>query len=272
MIYLGRILTEPNFKAAEGDKKAFATFSLALNTRKEEDGTYKSDFIRCKAFGYAAERIAETWSKDEDVVLEGNLVMGNDYTNKDGELVPGTWELNINKKHEYNTVCVESQGDRIIRGRIANFGNAIRYFAGSGEKKSTAYVTVSVSKGYKKEGEEYYKEELKKLVLFGAAADAVNENYSNGDFITIVGRAQAGKDYTNNEGEIVDGGEEILVNRLHGFAPTGKTESTTKSSAPKTAPGKAPTFAKAPTTAPKVGLTPKSAPGKKLPGLAPKKK
>lgn len=271
MIYLGRILTEPNFKAAEGEKKAFANFSLAINTRKEEDGTYKSDFIRCKAFGYAAERIAETWSKEEDVVLEGHLQMGNDYTNNEGELVAGTWELNINKKHEYNTLCVESQGDRIIRGRIANFNNAIRYFAGSGEKKSTAYVTVSVSKGYKKEGEEYYKEELKKLVLFGAAADAVNENFSGGDFITVVGRAQAGKDYTNNEGEIVDGGEEILVNRLHGFAPAGKAQAATTSKAPK-APAKAPSFAKAPGTAPKApGIAPK-APGKKLPGLAPKKK
>lgn len=276
MLYFGRILSEPNFKAAEGEKKAFVSFSLALNTRKEEDGTYKSDFIRCKAFGYAAERIHETWTKEEDVVLEGNLVMGQDYTNNEGELVTGTWELIINKKHEYNTLCLESQGDRIIRGKIANFDNSIRYYEGSADKKSLAYVTVSVSKGYKKEGEEYYKEELKKLVLFGNAADAVNENYQKGDFITVIGRAQAGKDYTNNNGDIVDGGEEILVNRLHGFAPVRKDgNKTTSSTAPtfvkgtpgKTAPKAAPALNKVPGKMPA-----KSLPGKKLPGLTPKKK
>ena len=130
----------------------------------------------------------------------------------------------------------------------------MRYFAGSGEKKSLMSLTVRVSKGYKKEGSEYYEEQLVKLVLFGTAADAVNENYSNGDFITVQGRAQAGKDY-EKDGEIIDGGEEILVNKLFGFAPAGKTASTgakksTGSAAPKKA---APSFApaKAPGAAPK---------------------
>lgn len=265
-IFIGRILSEPNFRAAEGDKKAFVSFSLAINTKKEEDGTYKSDFMRCKAFGYAAERIAETWSKEEDVVLEGNIVMGNDYTNNEGELVTGNWELLVNKKHEYNTLNMTSQGDRLIRGRIANFANAMKYFAGSEEKKSLMYLTVGVSKGYKKEDSEYYEEQLIKLVLFGTAADAVNENYSNGDFITVQGRAQAGKDYTNNEGEIVDGGEEILVNKLFGFAPAGKAASTGTKKSGTTAPKKtAPSFApaKAPGAAPKA---PAGGP-KKLSGL-----
>ena len=267
-IFIGRILSEPNFRAAEGEKKAFVSFSLAINTRKEEDGTYKSDFMRCKAFGYAAERIAETWSKEEDVVLEGNIVMGNDYTNNEGEIVTGTWELLVNKKHEYNTLNMTSQGDRLIRGRIANFSNAMRYFAGSGEKKYLMYLTVGVSKGYKKEGSEYYEEQLIKLVLFGNAADAVNENYSNGDFITVQGRAQAGKDY-EKDGEIVDGGEEILVNKLFGFAPAGKAASTgAKKSTGATAPKKAgaPSFApaKAPGAAPKA---PTAGGPKKLGGL-----
>lgn len=245
--FIGRILSEPKFYPASEDKKAFALFSLAINTRKQEDDTYKSDFLNCKANGYAAERIAETWSKDEDVVLEGYLQMGKDYTNNDGELVPGNWELNVIKKHEYNTLYMASQGDRLVRGRIANFENAMKYFAGSGEKKSLMYLTVSVSKGYKKEDSDYYEEQLIKLVLFDKAADAVNENYSNGDFITVSGRAQAGKDYTNNDGELVDGGEEIVVNRLHGFAPAGKSNSgEKKTAAPKKSAGAPPK--KAPTT------------------------
>lgn len=248
--FIGRILTEPTFKAAEGEgdnaKKAFARFSLAMNTKKQEDGTYKSDFLNCVAFGYAAERIANNWSKEEDVVLEGNLQMGKDYTNSEGEIVPGNWEANITKKHEYNTLNVTSQGDRLIKGRIANFDNAMKYFAGSDNKKSLMYLTVSVSKGYKKEDSEYYEEQLIKLVLFGNAADAVNENYTNGDFITVIGRSQAGKDY-EKDGEVMDGGEEILVNRLIGFAPANKAASTSKEKkpaaptfAPAKAPGKAP--------------------------------
>ena len=269
-IFIGRILSEPKFYPASGEgesaKKAFAMFSLAINTRKQEDGTYKSDFINCKANGYAAERIVENWSKEEDVVLEGNLVMGKDYE-KDGEIVPGNWEVQVTKKHEFNSLNVTSQGDRLVRGRIANFGNAMRYFAGSGEKKSLMYLTVGVSKGYKKEGGDYYEEQLIKLVLFGNAADAVNENYSNGDFITVLGRAQAGKDY-EREGEMVDGGEEILVSRLFGFAPSGKsTEGNKKASAP--AKKGAPTFT--PAGAPKVGGpkagAPKMGGPKKLTGL-----
>lgn len=256
--FIGRILSEPKFYPASEDKKAFALFSLAINTRKQEDDTYKSDFLNCKANGYAAERIAETWSKDEDVVLEGYLQMGKDYTNNDGELVTGNWELNVIKKHEYNTLYIASQGDRLIRGRIANFDNAMKYFAGSGEKKSLMYLTVSVSKGYKKEDSEYYEEQLIKLVLFDKAADAVNENYSNGDFITISGRAQAGKDY-EKDGEMVDGGEEIVVNRLHGFAPAGKSTEKFEKKAPAKKPAGAP-----PKKAPTAGA---SKPGK----LAPKK-
>lgn len=266
--FTGRILSEPMFKAGEGEgenaKKAFARFSLAINTKKLEDGTYKSDFLNCVAFGYAAERIANNWSKEEDVVLEGNLQMGNDYTNGEGELVTGTWEANIAKKHEYNTLNVTSQGDRLVKGRIANFNNAMKYFEGSGDKKSLMYLTVSVSKGYKKEGGEYYEEQLIKLVLFGTAADAVNENYTNGDFITVLGRAQAGKDYDKGDGEIIDGGEEIVVNRLIGFAPAGKPKDNTSSKKPG-----APTFApaKAPSKAPE-----KKAAPKKLGGLKKLKK
>lgn len=269
-IFIGRILSEPKFYPASGEgenaKKAFAMFSLAINTKKQEDGTYKSDFMNCKANGYAAERIAENWSKEEDVVLEGNLVMGNDYTNAEGEIVPGNWEVQVTKKHEFNSLNITSQGDRLVRGRIANFNNAMRYFPGSGEKKSIMYLTVSVSKGYKKEGGEYYEEQLVKLVLFGNTADAVNENYSNGDFITVMGRSQAGKDYTDSNGEIVDGGEEILVNRLFGFAPSGKSEGAKKTSAPATK--KAPTFAPA-AGGPKAGApkAPIAGGPKKLTGL-----
>lgn len=265
-IFIGRILSEPKFYPASGEgenaKKAFAMFSLAINTRKEEDGTYKSDFINCKANGYAAERIAENWSKEEDVVLEGSLVMGKDYE-KDGEIVPGNWEVHVTKKHEFNSLNISSQGDRLVRGRIANFNNAMRYFPGSGEKKSLMYLTVGVSRGYKKEGGEYYEEQLVKLVLFGNAADAVNENYTNGDFITVSGRVQAGKDY-EKDGEMVDGGEEILVNRLYGFAPSHKAEATTKkTSAPAQAPKKS-----APAVVGKPGAAPAKLGGpKKLQGL-----
>lgn len=268
-IFIGRILSEPKYYPAQGEgenaKKSFTMFSLAINTRKQEDGTYKSDFINCKASGFIADKIANTWSKEEDVVLEGNLQMGNDYTNSEGEIVTGNWEIQVTKKHEFNSLNITSQGDRMVRGRIANFSNAMRYFPGSGEKKSLMYLTVGVSKGYKKEGGEYYEEQLVKLVLFGAAADAVNENYTNGDFITVQGRSQAGKDY-EKDGEIVDGGEEILVNRLFGYAPSGKanTGATTKKAA---APAvKKPGAAPAPMTKPAGGPA-KLGGAKKLTGL-----
>ena len=265
-IFIGRILSEPKYYPGTEEKKSFAMFSLAINTRKQEDGTYKSDFINCKANGYAADRIVENWSKEEDVVLEGNLQMGNDYTNAEGELVTGNWEVQVTKKHEFNSLNVTSQGDRLVRGRIANFSNAMRYFPGSGEKKSLMYLTVGVSKGYKKEGGEYYEEQLVKLVLFGNTADAVNENYSNGDFITVLGRSQAGKDY-EKDGEIVDGGEEILVNRLFGYAPSGKASTGAKKTTGAAAPTmKKPGAAPAPMNKPAGGPA-KLGGAKKLTGL-----
>lgn len=263
-IFIGRILSEPKYYPGTEEKKSFAMFSLAINTRKQEDGTYKSDFINCKANGFVADKIVDTWSKEEDVVLEGNLQMGNDYTNSEGEVVSGNWEIQVTKKHEFHSLNMTSQGDRLVRGRIANFANAMRYFPGSGEKKSLMYLTVGVSKGYKKEGGEYYEEQLVKLVLFGAAADAVNENYTNGDFITVSGRAQAGKDY-EKDGEIVDGGEEILVSRLFGYAPSGKANTGAKktgAAAPAMKkPGTAPAPMSKPMGAPKLGGA------KKLTGL-----
>lgn len=253
-VYQGRIPFEPRFFAANGDKKAFATFTLAMQTNQKDEttGYYKEVNIRCKTFGGWAESLMNKWNETGNktyVDIEGELTMGNDYE-KDGEIVKGQIELNVLRIHDYNTL-----DKTIVRGKIPNFENAIRYTASNGEKKSYAFFTIAISTGVKNEETGYYEERLVKCKTFGATADFLNNFYQNGDFITLEGKYVDGQDY-EKDGEMVKAQPELLVTNIHGFARRKEDGNT---SSKKTTP-----------ITKKIGASPKTGiatPQKKLPQL-----
>ena len=234
----GRIPFQPNFFEAKGDRKAFASFTLAINTgvKDEETGYYKENNFRCLVSGGWAENLNKNWNNKMVVDIKGQLIMGNDYE-KDGEIIKGQPEIRVFEIHDYNSLDTT-----VIRGKIPNFDNAIMYKAGEDGKKSFARIKLAISTGIKDEETGYYKERIITAKVFGATADFVNNYYKAGDFITVDGKYQDGQDY-EKDGEMIKAMPELLINNVHGFPRRKEDEdnkSSKKSSAPKTAPGKGP--------------------------------
>lgn len=87
---MGRLTAEPDLKYSSKDTSmAIARYSLAVDRRfaKKEDGSKATDFIRCVAFGKAAEFASKYFHKGQRVMVEGRLQIG-EFTNKDGQKVP----------------------------------------------------------------------------------------------------------------------------------------------------------------------------------------
>lgn len=234
----GRIPFEPNFFEANGDRKAFATFILAVNTgvKDEETGYYKEDNFKCTVSGGWAENLHKNWNNKMVVDIYGKLAMGKDYE-KDGEIVKGQPEIRVFEIHDYNTL-----DKTVLRGRIPNFENAINYTQGTDGKKSFVRFKLSVSTGVKDEETGYYKERLINAKAFGATADFLNNFYQAGDYITVEGKYQDGQDY-EKDGEIVKAMPELIVANIHGFARRRENaEDGQTSKTQKKAPSKAPTM------------------------------
>jgi single-stranded DNA-binding protein len=101
----GRIPFDVKFFAASGEKKAFAQFTIAINTGIKDDSTgyYKEDLFRCKAWGYSAEHLDKYFQTRDMVTFDGKLVMGQDWTNESGEIVKGAPEIMVNKIYGFGT-------------------------------------------------------------------------------------------------------------------------------------------------------------------------
>lgn len=229
----GRIPFEPQFFEESGDKKAFATFTIAVNTgvKDESTGFYKEDLFRCITSGGWAANLKNNWNNRLVVDIVGQLYVGKDYE-KDGEIVKGIPQIRVLEIHEYNTL-----DKTILRAKVPNFENAISYTKGEDDKKSFARVKLALSTGVKDESTGFYKERIITAKMFGATADFFNNYYKPGDFVTLEGKYADGQDY-EKDGEIVKAMPELLVSAIHGF-PRRKDQdkSETSSSAGKKLPG-----------------------------------
>ena len=247
----GRIPFAPNFIPANGQKKACAFFTLAVQTKQkdEETGYYKELNIRCRTFGGWAESLNAKFEETGNrtiIDVEGELVQGNDYE-RDGEIVKGQLELNVLRIHDFNTL-----DKTIVKGRIPNCENAIKFVEATDDKKACAFFSVSISTGIKDEETGYYKERLVKCKAFNGTAEFFNKYYQAGDTIVLDGKYVDGTDYTNNEGELVKAMPELLVSNIYGF-PRRKEEGTAKKAPATKAPGKAPVKQAPPAGGPKLG-------------------
>lgn len=91
-----------NYKAGEGDKKSFISFAVSYNTgRKENPGDQynKEELYRCKAWGPKADFIHNYFPERSQILIDGELMIGADYTNNEGQLVKGGVEINVRNAH-----------------------------------------------------------------------------------------------------------------------------------------------------------------------------
>ena len=97
-----------NYRAAEVDatgketKGAFLSFAISYNTGRKknpEDQYNREILVRCKSFGKKAEFIYNNFPERSQILIDGFLELGEDYTNKNGELVKGGLEVIIKECH-----------------------------------------------------------------------------------------------------------------------------------------------------------------------------
>ena len=87
VILMGRCTADPDVRYSQGENPtAVARYSLAVDRRFKRDGEPTADFIRCVAFGRAAEFVEKYFRKGTKVLVTGRIQTGS-YTNKDGQKV-----------------------------------------------------------------------------------------------------------------------------------------------------------------------------------------
>ncbi|KXA13361.1 single-stranded DNA-binding protein [Clostridium perfringens] len=74
IILAGRLVKEPELKFLDGDGKAVARFTIAVNRKfKGTDGKRETDFFNCVIFGKLAEGITKYSNKGQEIVLVGEV-------------------------------------------------------------------------------------------------------------------------------------------------------------------------------------------------------
>ena len=84
VILMGRPTADPEIWYGTGENSlAIGRYTLAVNRRFIKDGEQEADFIRCVAFGKAAEFVEKWIKKGTKIVVTGRIQTGS-YTNQEG--------------------------------------------------------------------------------------------------------------------------------------------------------------------------------------------
>ena len=90
VILMGRLTRDPEVRYTAGDNgTAVATYTLAVDRRgakSGDNGGQTADFIRCVAFGKAAEFTEKYLKTGVKMLVSGRIQTGS-YTNRDGQKV-----------------------------------------------------------------------------------------------------------------------------------------------------------------------------------------
>ena len=73
---IGRLTKDIEVRYTEGSQTAFTRFSVALDRRKK-DGTKKTEYIPCQAWGKTAELLNDYCKKDDRVGIAGSITTGS---------------------------------------------------------------------------------------------------------------------------------------------------------------------------------------------------
>jgi len=87
VILMGRLIRDPELQYSTGQKPtAIARYTLAINRKFKRPGEAEADFLRCIAFGKAAEFAEKYFRQGLKIVIVGRIQTGS-YTNKEGQKV-----------------------------------------------------------------------------------------------------------------------------------------------------------------------------------------
>ena len=81
-IMMGRLTHDPEFKQTAAGVPC-CRFSIAINRKKQKDGSQETDYVECVAWRGTAEFVARYFSKGSMIIVEGEL-RNNNYTDNNG--------------------------------------------------------------------------------------------------------------------------------------------------------------------------------------------
>lgn len=86
VVLIGRLTRDPELKYTTNNQTAVTRFTLAVDKPYQKDKEKEASFIRCIAFGKAAENLDRYKRKGDQIALQGHIDTGS-YTDKDGKTV-----------------------------------------------------------------------------------------------------------------------------------------------------------------------------------------
>ena len=129
VILIGCLTKDPELRFLQGDGKAVARFTLAVNRQFKKD---EADFISCTVWGKLAETMAQYCVKGSKIAVTGSIRTGS-YEDKSGNKVfyPSIWHENKsgNKKYttDVNVEGFEFEGGKKSEGSSYNSDNNYNY-------------------------------------------------------------------------------------------------------------------------------------------------
>ena len=114
---LGRLVRDPEIRIGKDDF-IVASYTLAVDRPfRTKDGERDADFIRCQAYGGAAE-FAETYlSRGMPIIVCGSIRTGS-YENKDGETVYTT-DVVVNQHYFVPATQKKEEERKVIRRKVS---------------------------------------------------------------------------------------------------------------------------------------------------------
>lgn len=82
VILIGNLAADPEIRSTQSGMKV-ATYRLAVNRRKKQDGTQEADFFTCVAWDKAADFVQRYLTKGRKIAIEGRL-QSRSYDAQDG--------------------------------------------------------------------------------------------------------------------------------------------------------------------------------------------
>ena len=122
----GRLTAKPELKYTQSNN-AVASFTVAVNRQKKQDGTQEADFINCRVWNKQAENLCKYQDKGNLILVDGSIRVDS-YLGKDGSKKYTTYVLANHIEYlesKKKTETEEVKQDNNTHDPFADFGNQV---------------------------------------------------------------------------------------------------------------------------------------------------
>ena len=122
----GRLTAKPELRYTQSNN-AVASFTVAVNRQKKQDGTQEADFIKCRVWNKQAENLCKYQDKGNLILVDGSIRVDS-YIGNDGSKKYTTYVLASHIEYlesKKKTEAEEAKQDNNTHDPFADFGNQV---------------------------------------------------------------------------------------------------------------------------------------------------